>query len=107
MKMLLSIMSNLETHYRYQLDFQKSRPTCRKQVVNPRHQKPQEQLVTNPETPMQYIPVETLNMTYKCPKVACSIQYSNNVQGQKHQWVCFIAEPELHSHKKPRCVVQT
>ena len=36
----------------------KGGPTCRRQVVNPRHQTPQAQSVAQPETPLQNIQVE-------------------------------------------------
>ena len=38
--------------------FPKGGPTCRRHVVNPRHQTPQGQLVAKPETPLQNIQVE-------------------------------------------------
>ena len=38
--------------------FPKDGPTCRRQVVNPRHQTSQGQSVANPETPLQNIQVE-------------------------------------------------
>ena len=34
MKKLFSIMSNLQTHYHFKLDFQKNEPIYRRQVVN-------------------------------------------------------------------------
>ena len=43
----------------FKIRFPKSGPKCRRQVVNPRHQTPQGQSVTKPETPLQNIPVET------------------------------------------------
>ena len=36
----------------------KGGPTCRKQVINPRHQTPQGQSVAKPETPLQNIQIE-------------------------------------------------
>ena len=41
--------------------FPKGGPTCSRQVVDPRHQTPQGQLVANPETPLQNIQVEWLD----------------------------------------------
>ena len=38
--------------------FPKGGPTCRRQVVNLRHQTPQGQSVAKPETPLQNIQVE-------------------------------------------------
>ena len=38
--------------------FPKGGPTCRRQVVNPRHQTPQGQSVAKHETPLQNIQVE-------------------------------------------------
>ena len=38
MKKLLSIVTNLHTSLSFQTRFKKSGPTCRRQVVNPRHQ---------------------------------------------------------------------
>ena len=42
----------------FKIRFSKSGPTCRRQVVNPRHQTPQGQSVAKPETPLQNIQVE-------------------------------------------------
>ena len=42
----------------FKIRFPKSGPTCRRQVVNPRHQTPQGQSVAKPETPLQNIQVE-------------------------------------------------
>ena len=43
--------------------FPKGGPTCRRQVVNPRHQTPQGHSVAKPETPLQNIQVEQLDVT--------------------------------------------
>ena len=51
MKELFSIMSNLQTWYHY-----------REQVVNPRHQTPQEQSDVKPGTLLLNIVVENLTM---------------------------------------------
>ena len=42
--------------------FPKSGPKCRRQVVNPRYQTPQGQSVAKPETPLQNIQVELLDV---------------------------------------------
>ena len=42
----------------FKIRFPKGGPTCRGQVVNPRHQTPQGQSVAKPETPLQNIQVE-------------------------------------------------
>ena len=42
----------------FKIRFPKSGPTCRRQVVNPRHQTPQGQSVAKPETPLQNIQIE-------------------------------------------------
>ena len=42
----------------FKIRFPKGGPTCRRQVVNPRHQTPQGQSVAKPETPLQNILVE-------------------------------------------------
>ena len=42
----------------FEIRFPKIGPTCRRQVVNPRHQTPQGQSVAKPETPLQNIQVE-------------------------------------------------
>ena len=39
----------------FKIRFPKGGPTCRRQVVNPRHQTPQGQSVAKPETPLQNI----------------------------------------------------
>ena len=41
----------------FKIRFPKSGPTCRRQVVNPRHQTPQGQSIVKPETPLQNIQV--------------------------------------------------
>ena len=42
----------------FKIRFPKGGPTCRRQVVNTRHQTPQGQSVAKPETPLQNIQVE-------------------------------------------------
>ena len=42
----------------FKIRFPKGGPTCRRQVVNPRHQTLQGQSVAKPETPLQNIQVE-------------------------------------------------
>ena len=42
----------------FKIRFPKGGQTCRRQVVNPRHQTPQGQSVAKPETPLQNIQVE-------------------------------------------------
>ena len=42
----------------FKIRIPKGGPTCRRQVVNPRHQTLQGQSVANPETPLQNIQVE-------------------------------------------------
>ena len=39
----------------FKIRFPKGGPTCRRQVINPRHQTPQGQSVAKPETPLQNI----------------------------------------------------
>ena len=47
----------------FKIRFQKGGPTCRRQVVNPRYQASQGQSVAKPETPLQNIQVELLDVT--------------------------------------------
>ena len=42
----------------FKIRFPEGGPTCRRQVINPRHQTPQGQSVAKPETPLQNIQVE-------------------------------------------------
>ena len=42
----------------FKIRFPKGEPTCRRQMVNPRHQTLQGQSVAKPETPLQNIQVE-------------------------------------------------
>ena len=62
--------------------FPKGGPTCRRQVVNPRHQTSQGQSVAKPETPLQNIQVELLDVTQRGPTyiktVTYILQMSNN-----------------------------
>ena len=56
--------------------FPKGGPLCRMQVVNPRHQTPQGQSVAKPETSLQNIQVQSLDVTYRGPMAPCWIRYS-------------------------------
>ena len=56
--------------------FPKGGPTCRRQVVNPRHQTSQGQSVAKPETPLQNIQVEKLDVTSRGPMAPCWIRCS-------------------------------
>ena len=47
----------------FRIRFPKGGPTCRRQVVNPRHQTSQGQSVAKPETPLQNIQVEQQDVT--------------------------------------------
>ena len=47
----------------FKIRFPKGGPTYMRQVVNPRHQTPQRQSVGKPETPLQNIQVELLDVT--------------------------------------------
>ena len=51
-KKLFSHMTNLQTYYHLQLDFQKVDQHTGGQVVNPRHQTPQGQPFAKPGTPL-------------------------------------------------------
>ena len=64
MKKLISIMSNLQTHYHFKLDLKKVdlHTSAVRQLVNPQHQTPQGQSVAKPGTPLWNILAENLNM---------------------------------------------
>ena len=47
-------MSNLRTYYHFKLDFRKSGPTYRRQVVNPGNQTPQGESVAKFGIPIEY-----------------------------------------------------
>ena len=47
----------------FRIRFPKGGPTCKRQVVNPRHQTSQGQSVAKPETPLHNIQVEELDVT--------------------------------------------
>ena len=47
----------------FEIRFSKGGPTCRRQVVNPRHQMPQGHSVAKPETRLQNIQLELLDVT--------------------------------------------
>ena len=61
---LFSIMSNLQTHYHFKLDFQKVDPTKRKQMVNPRHQTPRGHSIANHGTPLLNTVREMTNILF-------------------------------------------
>ena len=71
---ILSIMS--PTARLFKSRFQKDGPTCRRQVVDPRHQTPQGPSVAKPETLLQNIHVELLDVTERGPMALCWIRYS-------------------------------
>ena len=47
----------------FKIRFPKGGPTCRRQVVNPRHQMPQRQSVAKSETPLQNIQMAAIFQT--------------------------------------------
>ena len=55
---MFSFISNLQSYYHFELDFQKV-----DQVVNPRHQSPQGQSVAKPGTLLENILAGNVNMT--------------------------------------------
>ena len=60
----------------FKSQFSKSASTYRRQVVNPRHQTLQGQSVSKPETPLQSIQAEQLDVTWRGPMAPCWIRYS-------------------------------
>ena len=99
---ILSSMSNLQPNWCFQNRFPKCRPTCRRQVVNPRHQTLQGQSVAKPETPLQ-------NIEYRNWLARCDIKGSDGtmlnqmfwkkVQGQKYSGRWGIVEHQIPSIK--------
>ena len=64
------------TQLMFKSRFSKGGPTCRMQVVNPRHQSSQGQSVAKPETTLQNTQVELLDVTKRGPMTSCWIRYS-------------------------------
>ena len=68
----------------FQARFPKSRPTYRRQVINPRHRTPQGQSVSKPQMFLWNMLVTDRNMTWRDPKVTYFIQYSKRVPRGKN-----------------------
>ena len=80
-------MSNLQTYYHFKLDFKNvDQHTGGKWLIHGTKRRKDDQLQSL-ELPYRYILVGNVNMTWRSPKVTCSIQYSRkmsrggNIQG--------------------------
>ena len=86
----------------FKIRFPKGGPTCRRQVVNPRHQTPQRQSAAKPETPLQNIQVEQLDLRCDIKGSVSTVLnpiFSKKVQGQKHPGRWGIVEHQIPSIK--------
>ena len=90
-------MSNLQTHYNFKVDFQKgNQHTGGKWLIHgTKHHK--DNPLQSQDLPIEYPSSEgsMFNPIFK-----------GNVQEYKHPGRCIVAEQELPSHKKPKCVIQ-
>ena len=79
----------------------KSRPTYKKQVVDPRHQNQPGQSVAKPVTRIYRESKHDLN---KSEGNMFNAIFKDSVQGQRHPGRCVVAEPKLLSFRKPKYV---
>ena len=81
----------------FKIRFSKGGPTCRRQVVNPRHQTPQGQSVAKPETPLQNIQVEFLGQLdvelMDWSAQSPDINSTEHVWGQTGVWIRDMDDP--------------
>ena len=97
--------------------FLKGGPTCRRQVVNPRHQTPQGQSVAKPETPLQNIQVESdrssllkfvsINVTLRQSQY--DLDTSNELKHLSTGWIrypLFAAVTGIYPHLAPQYPLQ-
>ena len=84
----------------FQNRFPKGGPTCRRQVVNPRHQTLQGASVAKPGTPLQNIPVELARCDIKgSDGTMLNPIFWKKVQGHKHPGRWRIVEHQIPSIK--------
>ena len=80
----------------FKIRFPKGGPTCRRQVVNPRHQTPQKQSVAKPEAPLHPSWVARCDIKGSVSTVLNPI-FSKKVQGQKYPGRWGIVEHQIPS----------
>ena len=99
-------MSNFQTYYHFQLDFQNSGPTYRRQVVNPHHQTQQRKISCKAQnSPVKYPSRERKDDIKASEGNMFNPILMENVQGQEHPGSCAFAEQALLSSRKPKSEV--
>ena len=84
----------------FKIQCPKGGPTCRRQVVNPRHQTPQGQSVTKPETPLQgqKHPGRWGMVEHQIPSIK---MFKTNTKSHKHPSIRFFIK-ERDTIDKPK-----
>ena len=113
MKTLVAIMSNIQTHYHFILDFQKVDQPTGKRWTNIQEANGQSTTWNTARSQLQKrnSPVEYSSTEYKHDIKESEGNmfnpiFEDNVLGQKHPGRCVSAEPELPSFRKPEYVDQ-
>ena len=103
---LFSIMSNLQAHYRFKLDFQKvDQDTGGKGLIHGTKHRKDSQLQSM-DSPVVYDSRESKHDIKESEGNIFNPIFKWKILGQKHPLRCAFSEPELLSQKSKR-VVQT
>ena len=104
MKKLFSIMAKLETHYHYQLYFQKGYQHTGGKLLNHNTKHRKDNQLQSLELACR-IPIREYKQDLKESEGNMfNPIFKDNVQAQKHPGRYVIQEPELPNHRKPKCV---
>ena len=106
MKTFFSIMSNLQTHSHFKLDFQKwtNIQWASGESTAPNTTRTISCKAWNPN--VEYPSRESKHDTKESEVNMFNPKYKENIQRQKHPGRWVVTEPELPSFGKPKCVVQ-
>ena len=93
MKMLFSIMPNLQTYYHLKLDFQKldQHTGVKRLIYSTKHR--EDNLLQSLEPPVEYHRRESKHDIKESKGNIFNSTFKENVQEQKHPWRCVVAEP--------------
>ena len=106
MKKMFSIMSNLQIHYRFKLDFQKKDQHTRGDWFIHDTIHPKDNHLQSLEILCRISSRESKHDTKESEGNMFKPIFKENFQGQKHRWKCAFAESELLCFRKPKPVVQ-
>ena len=100
-------MSNLQTHYRFKLDFQKvDQHRGGKWLIHGTKRRKDQSIAKPATSPVEYPSKECKHAIKESKENMFEWIFKDNVKGQKHPRSCAFAEPEILIYRKPKRVVQ-